>query len=369
MNRTSKLARAIAGLSVLLGSGPSRAGQPPCATSDNNFNTACGTGALLDPAGTANSGFGYYALASDSVGGSNTASGFAALTSNTTGSENSGFGAEALSSNTTGDDNTASGSAALYLNTTGNNNTASGYEALTNATTGDKNIAAGTLALHNATTGGDNTALGFNAGGMNTTGSNNTFLGYDANANGNNYTNGTALGTGATLFASNSIVLGNKSITKIYAKVTSITALSDRRQKKDIAALDPALGLDFIEKLQPVSYRFKDGDETQRYGFIAQDLEQALPERLRDTVEKSQPEHGLALIERQNDKDRTYRVAYGELTAPMVKAIQEQQQEIQGQRQEIAALEADNKALRRSVEALAKRLDAVKMAGNSLPPE
>jgi hypothetical protein len=49
----------------------------------------------------------------------------------------------------------------------------------------------------------------------------------------------------------------------------------------------------------------------------------ALPASLRDTIERSEPELGLALIERQNDNDRTYRVAYGELTAPIIKAIQE----------------------------------------------
>jgi hypothetical protein len=128
-------------------------------------------------------------------------------------------------------------------------------------------------------------------------------------------TNGTALGYEAVLNASNSIVLGNTAITKIYAEVSSITTISDRRRKKDIRALDSDIGLDFIEKLEPVSYRFNNGDETERCGFIAQDLEQALPGALHDSVERSQPEHGLALIERQNDKDRTYRVAYGELTA------------------------------------------------------
>ena len=45
-----------------------------------------------------------------------------------------------------------------------------------------------------------------------------------------------------------------------------------------------------------------------------------------------------ALIERQNDKDRTYRISYGELLAPIVKSIQEQQQEIEAKRQQNADL-------------------------------
>jgi hypothetical protein len=95
---------------------------------------------------------------------------------------------------------------------------------------------------------------------------------------------------------------------------------------------------------------------TRLSGFIAQDIEEALPAALHDTIEKSELQHGLALIERQNDQDRTYRVSYGELTAPMVKAIQQQQQEIEVMRHALAAVEhqvsalkAQNAALRHSI--------------------
>jgi len=105
-------------------------------------------------------------------------------------------------------------------------------------------------------------------------------------------------------------------------------------------------------------------DETERYGFIAQDLEQALPASLHDTIERSEPEHGLALIERQNDEDRTYRVSYGELTAPMVKAIQQQQQEIEAVRRaledQVAILKAENDALRHSIAALREQVTAAR---------
>jgi trimeric autotransporter adhesin len=329
MNRVSRIAPALAGLLLAFAAAPGQA--QICVTSDNNnANTACGTNADNSDSGYNNAAFGYHALNSN-TGGDNTAGGAYALDSNTTGLQNTAGGKAALYSNTTGSDNTATGYRALYSNTEGGNNTAIGEEALY------------------GNTGGDNSALGYEAGYGNTTGLANTFIGYQARPNAGAYRNGTALGNGAVVTASNSIVLGNASITKIYAKVTSITAISDRRLKKDIAALDPALGLAFIEKLKPVSYRFKNGDETQRYGFIAQDLEQALPAALHDTVETSQPEHGLALVERQNDADRTYRVAYGELTAPMVKAIQEQQQEI-------AALKSENGELRRSIAAIRKQV-------------
>ena len=202
-------------------------------------------------------------------------------------------------------------------------------------------------------------------------GSGHTFIGYGADANAGSYTNGTALGYQAQLTASNSIVLGNGSISRIYANVTTITAISDRRRKKDIRALDTDLGLHLIEKLKPVSYRFNNGDETERYGFIAQELEQALPASLHDTIERSEPEHGLALIERQNDQDRTYRVSYGELTAPIVKAIQELQQEIMEERQQnadlrraledqAAAFKAENDTLRRSIATLRNQVAAAR---------
>ena len=72
------------------------------------------------------------------------------------------------------------------------------------------------------------------------------------------------------------------------------------------------------------------------------------------------------MIERQKEQDRTYRVSYGELTAPIVKAIQQQQQQIEAERQQnanlrhaletvenqVAALQAQNDALRRSIEGL-----------------
>jgi type II secretory pathway component PulM len=96
--------------------------------------------------------------------------------------------------------------------------------------------------------------------------------------------------------------------------------------------------------------------------LIAQDLERALPASLHDIIERSEPEHGLELIERQNDKDRTYRVSYGELTAPMVKAIQQQQQEIADLRHALAdqaaAFKADNDALRHSIAAFREKVSA-----------
>jgi trimeric autotransporter adhesin len=288
--------------------------------------------------GLGNTGDGSSALSNNTTGGYNTAFGDRALLNNTGGNYNTSVGAFALFSNTTGSGNTATGYRTLLNNDTGSGNTVSGFNALVTNSSGGYNTTTGAFALYSNTTGSYNAAFGTAALESNITGTFNTGIGYAADVLSEGITNGTAIGAFAELTASNSIVLGNNTISKIYANVTTITAVSDRRRKKDIRALDTDLGLDFIGKLQPVSYRFNNGDETERYGFIAQDLEQALPPSLHETIERSEPEHGLALIERQNDKHRTYRVSYGELFAPMVKAIQQQQQEIEAVRQQNAEL-------------------------------
>ena len=120
--------------------------------------------------------------------------------------------------------------------------------------------------------------------------------------------------------------------------------------------------------------RFLIDAEYEHRGFVTQDLEQALPASLHETIEQPEPKRALVLIERQNDEDRTYRVAYGELLAPIVKSIQEQQQEIVAERQqnadlrhalktlqgEVAAFKAVNDALRHSIEALRGQVSAAR---------
>jgi hypothetical protein len=71
---------------------------------------------------------------------------------------------------------------------------------------------------------------------------------------------------------------------------------------------DGDLGLDFIGKRKPV-YR-----------------EEAQPAALHDKINKSKPQHGLKLIERQHGKDLSYRVSYYQLFAPIGESIQYQQE-------------------------------------------
>ena len=159
----------------------------------------------------------------------------------------------------------------------------------------------GFKALCNNVIGANNTAFGTCAGLANT-GNNNVFLGYGAE--------GLAPGSSCT------ITLGNSSITAIRAQVTSITALSDARDKTDI--VDIPLGLDFIRQIRPVKFTWnmRDGSKVgQGYaGFIAQELKQAM--------DYHQVKDWLELVISNEDESR-YEAAPGKLLPVMVKAIQE----------------------------------------------
>ena len=106
------------------------------------------------------------------------------------------------------------------INATGQYNCAFGKSALRNST-GQGNVAFGSFAGDSITSGISNTSVGNNAGSFTlTTGSNNIMLG--------NGSLPTASGV------SNEITLGNSSISVLRCAVTSITSLSDARDKTDI---------------------------------------------------------------------------------------------------------------------------------------
>ena len=167
-----------------------------------------------------NTAIGNVALNSNTTGSGNTATGNRALINTTTGSNNTATGSEALSANTTGSDNTSFGRSALLLNTTGSSNTVTGQGALAINTTGGSNTVSGAQALASNTTGGSNTAIGRSALLANTTGSNNTALGNGADVGTGTLTNATALGNGAIVTASNTIQLGNASVTDVKTSGT-----------------------------------------------------------------------------------------------------------------------------------------------------
>jgi hypothetical protein len=126
---------------------------------------------------------------------------------------------------TSGGGNTAVGYYSLYYNTTGNLNSAFGEYSLENNTTGLVNTALGMQSLEYNTSGSYNTGVGYLAGSKitggnisNTTGSYSLFLGAKTKAMADNETNQIVIGYDAVGVGSNSVVLGNDSITKTILK-------------------------------------------------------------------------------------------------------------------------------------------------------
>ena len=181
----------------------------------------------------------------------------------------------------------------------------------------------------------------FGGAGNNTgTGSYNTAVGYGALANVTTGYGITGIGYGVKSSAATDnteIIIGYNITGKGSNTATAPVAWgvpSDRRLKTDIK--DSDLGLDFVEKLHPVSFRMK-GSSNQHvnYGFIAQEVEQALAGRDANMVGPT------------GDKMKTYTLIYTDLIAPVVKAIQELAAKFN-------ALEAENKALEARIEKLEK---------------
>ncbi len=171
--------------------------------------------------GSYNTANGVGALQSNTTGYYNTANGYNALFFNTTGINNTANGVGALYSNTTGYGNTVNGLYALYYNTTGNSNTVNGTQALQSNTTGYGNSANGIYALYFNTTGYYNTANGMRAGmyiangsTRNQTSTNSVYEGYNASPLADGDTNEIVIGASSIGNGSNSVTLGNTSITK-----------------------------------------------------------------------------------------------------------------------------------------------------------
>ncbi len=282
-------------------------------------NTSCGANALYaNTSPSFNSAFGSYALYGNTTGSENCAAGSAALFTNTTGFQNTGIGRLALYQNSSGSRNTAVGFNALNKNNIGYKNTAVGDSCLYSNLIGYTNSAHGVCALNKNTLGSQNTAMGVYALTSVTTGSNNSGFGYNANV------------PNAT--ASNQVRIGNTAIT--YAGIqVAWTITSDKRWKTDIKPSN--LGLNFIKALHPVSYvRLNDEAKKTEYGFIAQEVEVLLNA-------SGAANNGMIT----KDDEGMLSMRYNDLIAPMVKAIQEQQDMIEELRLKNKDLEARLKAL------------------------
>lgn len=330
--------------------------------SRGSYNTALGMNSLRsNSTASYNTAIGTNSLFTNTTGERNTANGYQSLYNNITGWYNSAFGVSSLFSNTTGFYNIAIGAEALYSNTSGGDNIATGYQSLYNNQGGYTNVASGRAALYYNTAGSNNVAIGGYALSSLSSGSSNTALGYRTNVPyGTDLNNVTVIGANASATCSNSVVIGDGLVTSIGG-YSNWCNLSDARFKKNIK--EDVHGLDFILKLKTVTYNMdvkrlnnflgvnenkaslnneskinKSEDanvnkaiaekEAIRYsGFLAQDVEK---------VAKSVGYDFSGVIKPANEKDH-YKMSYSDFVVPLVKAIQEQQQQIEELKKMIAS--------------------------------
>ena len=145
--------------------------------------------------------------------------GGSALLSNQTGTSNVAVGNEALYSNTASG-NTAVGDGAGSLNTTGQRNIFLGYASGKSNTTGQYNTYIGSDSGTYQTTGNDNLFIGIGSGRYEANGitnlittTNSLFIGNNTRGNASGQTNQIVIGHNAIGLGSNTVVLGNASIT------------------------------------------------------------------------------------------------------------------------------------------------------------
>lgn len=218
------------------------------------------------------------------------------------------IGLGAADSLTSGDENVILGGGAASVLVNSNYSTIIGGSAAPAITIGSENTIIGRLGGWYLLSGSENTIIGNrdNSGPAvfgTFTGDNNIVIGSMATPSNINGVN-------------NEITLGNSSNNVLRCAVTSITSLSDERDKKEITEL--STGLDFIKTLKPVEFVWNDRDNEEKrdikdFGFIAQDLKKSQEDaELADT---------LKLVYESNPEK--LEASYGKLIPILVKAIQD----------------------------------------------
>lgn len=181
------------------------------------------------------------------------------------------------------------------------------------------------------------TALGYEAGRDSIVGLN-TFVGYAACSTNTNYSNCSSLGAFTAVTGSNQVQLGDSS-TLTYVYGTGVISRSDARDKTDIQ--DTTLGLEFINSLRPVDYRW-DMREDYRVN------NEALHEVVRDGSKKRNRLHhgfisqevpkgfGGFIDQKVNGGDDVLSLSYDEFIAPLVKAVQQLSQQVKDLQAQLA---------------------------------
>jgi len=324
-----------------------------------NSNVAIGKLALFTTNGSSNVAIGQEAARLNSNGSNNVVIGFEAHYTSTGAASNVAIGYQSAYHNTSGSALTCVGLDSGKHNTTGGTNTFIGSSAgkgITSAKlTGSNNTTVGSgagLLLQGA--GNANTFLGSDAGDSVTTGVQNICIG--VNANPNSATDNNAIVTGHDITgAPNDFTFGKASnvVFNDFDTDAAWTRSSDERLKKNIT--DQTLGLDFINDLRTVKYKWKangelDASDSQlahlreedddgniinymntsatMYNFIAQEVKVAL-----DTAGVSEfggwkeDHHGVQQVSREM------------FVIPLVKAVQELSTALDAALARIAVLE------------------------------
>ena len=245
--------------------------------------------------------------------------------------DNIGIGKDALGGSVAGGEfNICIGNYAGDGLTSGDSNTAIGHNCMTaGSLVGDFNVTVGRDSLGSISDADSNVAVGYKAGLSISTGDNNICIGRETGVTGSPGGNFTT--------NSNEIVLGDENITESHIQV-DWTVASDKRDKTDVTNLD--LGLDFINKLTPVTYKWDkrskyidkddpsvdlnevttDGTHKEDWldvGFLAQDvaaIEETYNYKISDKTN---------LITKLSKDGKQYSTSYTKFVPMLVKSIQE----------------------------------------------
>jgi hypothetical protein len=111
---------------------------------------------------------------------------------------------------------------------------------------------------------------------------------------------------------------------------------SDKNEKNTI--VDSDLGIDFINRLSPKSYKFNNKTRTH-YGLIAQDIETVLGDIKKDATQFA----GFCkddISEKQDGSEYRYGLRYTQFISPMIQAIKDLKAEVDTLKEKVTALES-----------------------------
>ena len=103
-----------------------------------------------------------------------------------------------------------------------------------------------------------------------------------------------------------------------YLRYKTSSRWSDVREKKDIESMNSSESLDNVMRMNPVSFKWKKGNETE-LGFIAQEIQEIVPELVQEAPSPA-GKNGKSV--------NRLSVDYEEIIPILTSAIQEQQKQI-----------------------------------------